>query len=68
MLMPATASAEAWAESLARLLQDKTLYRRLSARARQNVQREELQPEVILDRFLQLARDLVSQPTMASAD
>ncbi len=68
MLMPATASAEAWAESLARLLQDSTLYRRLSDRARQNVQREELQPEVIVDRFLQLARDLVSQPTMASAD
>jgi len=66
ILLPAAAQAEAWAETLERLLSDLALYDRLSAAARRNVRRAAFAPAALGRRFLALAAAHVTRSRLAT--
>lgn len=56
VLLPATSQPNEWAAAIERVLGDPAMHERLSRDALANTRRDELKPDVITERFLEVAR------------
>ena len=61
ILLPQNAAAEAWAQTIERLLSDQSFYAACSAAASINAARPEFNPKHQMDRFLAIVRECISK-------